>query len=993
MRTIPRREKAAGFTLVEIMMSMVVLGFVLIAVAGIFLLFQQGSAQTSEYAEAQQNARIALDHITDHLRQAGSQVDYFRGQRPIVHAGPYQIALNADIDAGRTIDGQPPLRAINRNVSPNRVPVGGTPIYVPAADYQSDAETIVFTLDSSADGVITSADRGDDPEESGRNRNLFMLKRYVYGFNGFGANEVRESDIALVRGPNLSPTWNVPQPLFQYWYDHDENPATPDRLWGDTNNNGVLEPGEILALTEMPQDLLSQIRRVTVNVTSESGRYDKKHETNGGFLSVEMTSEVHVRNASVTGSQIRGMVFHDANGNGVWDTGESGIPGVEVRLAGQNRSVLTDNFGMYFFPLPAGTYSVQQIDKPGYTSTTPNLVSVTLASGEIRVVNFGDVAVDPTGVIKGTVYEDLDADGIRDADEPGIQNVLVSLDSGEQTYTNANGFYSFIVMVGNYIVVETVPTGFTATTPNAVNVTVAAQDDTLTVDFGNYAGEVYGTLEGHVFVDVNENGVRNTGEEGIPNVFISVSSGDTTRTNANGHYRFNLAPGVYSVTETLPAGYTATTVTSYVNIPITADTTIVRDFGNILDLRQDFVEIHISNTDRVLSVRTADLGEDDRRDTDIILGTALHTGFGNMLIFHNQWENWATPITELFNSDPTYRRDAGDNVSAIEISDFNSDGVADMLTGLEVSTRNNIQAWITRSGGLLGDTPDAATITSGTTEVLDVKLVDINKNGTRDLVVGLKNTIGTGGAVQTFSGTGGGHFSAWQYITHAGPASEYPLGEVWGVDTGDFDGDGDRDLVVGTRGSGYTGFIDIYLNSGNASGDFVWHARYQTQGGVNNVKVVDMMENDAGTPDILAAVSTGASTGRVLLWLNDGGVFGLPDTTGHDFGPHVTPRWPDDFVIAEGEPLCLAILNVNNDIYPDVAYGTRSSSLYTGDVYVLPSYGTLPVAGTKINNTSSGEIVAIDVADFNKNGRPDIVVGTRSSSTQGKLVAYFGRQL
>ena len=82
---------------------------------------------------------------------------------------------------------------------------------------------------------------------------------------------------------------------------------------------------------------------------------------------------------------------------------------------------------------------------------------------------------------------------------------------------------------------------------------------------------------------------------------------------------------------------------------------------------------------------------------------------------------------------------------------------------------------------------------------------------------------------------------------------------------------------------------------------------------------------------------------------------------------------------------------MNNDIFPDLAYGTRNSTVFTGNLYVLPAYGTLPMYGTQINQSDSGEIISIDVADFNKDNRPDIVVGTRSTATQGRLVAYFGR--
>jgi hypothetical protein len=130
----------------------------------------------------------------------------------------------------------------------------------------------------------------------------------------------------------------------------------------------------------------------------------------------------------------------------------------------------------------------------------------------------------------------------------------------------------------------------------------------------------------------------------------------------------------------------------------------------------------------------------------------------------------------------------------------------------------------------------------------------------------------------------------------------------------------------------------------------------------------------------------------ILLWLNTAGTLGIPDTTGYAFQPDETPNWPDDYVNAQGEALSLGVLHVNNDVFPDIAYGTRATSLYTGDIYILPAYGTLPVLGQKINQTVSGEIITMDVADFNWDNRPDIVVGTRTSATQGRLVAYFGKE-
>lgn len=992
MKNAKRKHSSSGFTLMEIVVSILIVGLVLLGFAGIFALFQRGSTRTGEYSLAQQNCRITLDYITDHLRQAGSQTDNFRGQRPLVHAGPYQIVINADIDNGRTINGMSPLTAINLSTAPKTVPVSGTILYQPIEDYQSDAETIAFTIDSNNDGVISNSDRGDDPEESGLNENLFVLKMVTYGYGGGGSNEVRTSNIAIVRGPNLAPTWIVPQPLFQYHYDHDDNPSTSDKLWGDTNNNGELETSEITGLTPMPQSQLNKIRRVKITSISESNKYDTRYETNGGFMNITMTSEVYLRNMAIVSGMIRGMVFHDADKNGAIDPGETGIPYVEVRLAGQNRSVLTDNFGQFYIPLQAGDYSIQEIDPPDYSSTTSNLVSITLASGQTAVVNFGDISNAPIGVICGTVFDDEDKDGFRDFNESGIKNVSISLDDGSQALTGADGYYSFIARQGTYMVVETDPPDYSSTTPNSFQANIADANDTVTINFGDYFGFVSGTLEGYVYLDVNEDGIRNSREEGLPNTTILLSTGDSTMTNAAGLYRFNVEPGTYSITERDPVGYASTTVNKYVDIPIVADTTVIRNFGDKLKEGMEFVEIYISNSERVLSVRTTDLREDELSDQDIVVGTALHGELGNLLIFHNNWESAITPIGELFNSNPSYWRDAGDNINTINTYDFTRDGMPDILTGLDNSTLRNIQIWFTRDGGAPNMTPDVQYLATGLNEVMDSKPADLDLDGNIDLVVGLKSPIGSTGAFETYRGNGDGTFGHWQYIVTAGSEGEFFLSEIWAVEAGDVDGDGDADVIVGSHINTYYGYIDIYLNVGYASGDFVWHSRYRSIGAINDLLLVDMKEDDGGDPDIIAATSSHDNAGMVLLWSNTNGVFGMPDTTGYSFGPEVTANWPDDYVDGKGEVLSLAILNMNNDVFPDVAYGTRSSSTYTGNLYVLPTYGTLPVGGLIINHTLSGEIVSLDVTDFNKDGSPDIVAGTRNSATQGKLIAYFGRK-
>jgi hypothetical protein len=85
------------------------------------------------------------------------------------------------------------------------------------------------------------------------------------------------------------------------------------------------------------------------------------------------------------------------------------------------------------------------------------------------------------------------------------------------------------------------------------------------------------TLSGNVFSDVNQNGVKDTGEQGFTGAAVSLNTGQTATTDSNGNYSFyNLQAGTYTETLSVPNGYTATT-TDPVNISLSTDTT--QNFG------------------------------------------------------------------------------------------------------------------------------------------------------------------------------------------------------------------------------------------------------------------------------------------------------------------------------------------------------------------------------------------------------------------------------
>jgi hypothetical protein len=96
-------------------------------------------------------------------------------------------------------------------------------------------------------------------------------------------------------------------------------------------------------------------------------------------------------------NSIGGMVYEDLNGNGMYDEGEPGIAGVEVRLSSRNnprnvdtrkgsgihRYATTDEDGMYVFEdVRAGTWRVTPKKPYGYDNTSAKWIDVDLAEGE-----------------------------------------------------------------------------------------------------------------------------------------------------------------------------------------------------------------------------------------------------------------------------------------------------------------------------------------------------------------------------------------------------------------------------------------------------------------------------------------------------------------------------------------------------------------------------------------------------------------------------------
>ena len=320
---------------------------------------------------------------------------------------------------------------------------------------------------------------------------------------------------------------------------------------------------------------------------------------------------------------LAGAVYMDTDNDGQKDPGEPGLAGVSVTLTGSdatgapvNRSATTDAAGDYRFDdllaAGAGGYTVtEQATQPVFegkatingrttagstggsataVTTLPSAISaIPLAAGADSTAHlFGELL---SVGLSGTVFADLANDGVQQLpNDLGLGGVTLDLTGTDDlgtavsatTTTAADGTYSFTgLRPGTYTVTEpTQPPGTvngitTAGTLGGTATPVATLPSVISgiplvtsgaFSTGNNFAEIPNNsgVGGRVWLDLDNDGAIDAGENGIAGVTVTLTGTDTIgrpvertlTTDAQGGYLFEeLAPGSYTVTEpTQPVG-------------------------------------------------------------------------------------------------------------------------------------------------------------------------------------------------------------------------------------------------------------------------------------------------------------------------------------------------------------------------------------------------------------------------------------------------------
>ncbi|KAF0142115.1 MAG: hypothetical protein FD122_952 [Stygiobacter sp.] len=264
---------------------------------------------------------------------------------------------------------------------------------------------------------------------------------------------------------------------------------------------------------------------------------------------------------------ICGTKFNDKNRDGRQVSGELGIANWTIYLEGpMNLTAVTDDSGNFcFYGLIPGTYTVREQNKTGWRQTKPSSITYTLEVGNgtnFTGIDFGNTE-DPTvtlGSICGIKFNDLNGDGKKQDNEPGISNWTINL-SGTMNLTvrtDARGKFCFEnLKFGNYTLFESMKDGWKPTVPTSGSYTFELSEDNSHPDifyFGNKEDISIrnGSICGMKYLDKNGDGKKDLTEPGIADWQINISGpvDRSIKTDKDGKFCFDdLPPGTYTIKE------------------------------------------------------------------------------------------------------------------------------------------------------------------------------------------------------------------------------------------------------------------------------------------------------------------------------------------------------------------------------------------------------------------------------------------------------------
>lgn len=222
---------------------------------------------------------------------------------------------------------------------------------------------------------------------------------------------------------------------------------------------------------------INSIHEINFNVNFNKNDYDKN---NIFFNPNILLTYSYLWDSSLNGlkreGEIKGVVFDDSNGNGIFDKNEKILPNIDISIRNSSKiikSIKTSNSG-YSTSIEYGTYEISFDDQSlpkGYKpkGAFPEIVTL---SEKIREVNF---PVSNKINISGIVYNSK-------SKLSGIDNIVVVLDNKIRKETDLDGSFSFVAEKGEHTIkidYTSIPNGYTVIGKGSKSISVTEINNEL----------------------------------------------------------------------------------------------------------------------------------------------------------------------------------------------------------------------------------------------------------------------------------------------------------------------------------------------------------------------------------------------------------------------------------------------------------------------------------------------------------------------------------
>ncbi|HEU4364101.1 MAG TPA: SdrD B-like domain-containing protein, partial [Candidatus Krumholzibacteria bacterium] len=492
---------------------------------------------------------------------------------------------------------------------------------------------------------------------------------------------------------------------------------------------------------------------------------------------------------------LAGHVYVDEDEDGARDFSEPGLPDVSISLS-NGTSTMTDSDGYYEFSLEAGKYDAYELDPEGYTSTTPNLVGdIWIKPDTVVTLDFGDIKIKDLEFVEILVSDtdrplSLTVGDFREDSRADLDIVLGTPTSGGpgNTFFYVNKWEDMTTPVSDLFDSSPTMTRNAGTDVNAVEalqMTVENKMDILTGQesyagnnllqwfndgSGQYPNSPNGTITAGASAAATRLRIADVDKDGNRDVIVGLRSQLTPFT------------GGFAVLSQYAKG----------NF-VTLQSTMSNGAGTAIGV--------------VSAVATGDVNKDGY--TDLVIGSNQGDYWGHVDIFLNDGKGIFTWQKRLL---------AKAGVNDIIVVDLVNDVLAlpDILVGVSIAqSAGGVQVWTNKLGifglddktGFVYDpdtepkVPDAYFDAGG--EALAVSAVRIDADIFPEIFVGTRSSLFYTGDL----------FMVRDIVTSPA-ASNIKIniaGEVVTIDFGDFNKDGNTDVVVTTRTTATSGKLAIYF--------------------------------------------------------------------------------------------------------------------------------------------------------------------------------------